>query len=160
MQSSTAAPFSLFPREEDEASSSIAVSAPNPDTYDTGGAGSRSGSPDRRGWRATLIPVEEDSTYGTMGASSIEPEIRGTGQDTEDLDPRYAKRLDAKRFFVVGRVFALLWHENAGESNTRRGGYIDRTTVGRFGSRTFSQIRRMAVVNERKGYCVCIPIHT
>lgn len=104
-----------------------------------------------------LVPVEEDSAVSTVGAPSIEPEIRGTEKECEDLDPRYFKRPDAKKFFVVGRVFALLWHENAGES---REGYIDYTTEGRYGSRVFSHIRRMAVVIERKGYCVCIPIHT
>jgi hypothetical protein len=110
--------------------------------------------------RPSLIPVEEDSEVSAVGAPSIEPDIRGTEKEREDLDPRYVKRSDAKKFFVVGRVFALLWHENAGEGQTDREGYIDHTTEGRFGSRVFSHIRRMAVVIERKGYCVCIPIHT
>jgi hypothetical protein len=110
--------------------------------------------------RSSLVPVEEDSTVSTVGAPSIEPEIRGTEKECEDLDPRYFKRSDAKKFFTVGRVFALLWHENAGEDRTGREGYIDYTTEGRYGSRVFSHIRRMAVVIERKGYCVCIPIHT
>jgi hypothetical protein len=110
--------------------------------------------------RFSLIPAEEDSEASAVGAPSIEPEIRGTEKESEDLDPRYVKRSDARKFFVVGRVFALLWHENAGEGQTGREGYIDHTTEGRFGSRVFSHIRRMAVVIERKGYCVCIPIHT
>ena len=110
--------------------------------------------------RPSLPPVEEDCTVSTVGAPSIEPDIKGTEKECEDLDPRYFKRSDARKFFVVGRVFALLWHENAGEGQAGREGYMDYTTEGRYGSRVFSHIRRMAVVKERRGYCVCIPIHT
>jgi hypothetical protein len=102
--------------------------------------------------------VEEDSA---VGAPSIDPDIRGTEEDREDLDPRYSKRPDAKKFFVVGRVFALLWHESAGEGKPgAEPSLVEHTTIGRYGQRVFSHIRRMAVVRERGGYCVCIPINT
>jgi hypothetical protein len=102
--------------------------------------------------------IEEDSA---VGAPSVEPDIRGTEEDREDLDPRYFKRRDAKKFFVVGRVFALLWHESAGEGRPgAEHSLVEYTTPGRYGQRVFSHIRRMAVVRERGGYCVCIPINT
>ena len=143
---------------------------PNPaDQYDPS-------RPLPRPGRLSLVPVKEDSmvstvstdsmvstdsTVSTARKSSIEPDIRSTENDMESLDPRYVKRHDAKKFFVVGRVFAFLWHESAGEGYPGREGHIDQTTTeGRFGSRVFSHIRRMAVVKERHGYCVCIPIHT
>jgi hypothetical protein len=86
-------------------------------------------------------------SYTTLSSGS-QHRYAPTEKEIEDLDPRYVKRSDAKKFFVVGRVFALLWHENARESRI-----INLTTEGKFGS-------RVAVVMERKGYCVCIPIHT
>ena len=116
----------------------------------------RSGSGVRR---PTIGPVaEEDSP---VAAPSIDPDIRGTEEDRENLDPRYSKRPDARKFFVVGRVFALLWHESAGDGKPgAEPSLVEHITVGRYGQRVFSHIRRMAVVRERGGYCVCIPINT
>ena len=103
--------------------------------------------------------VEEDSAV--VAAPSIDPDIRGTEEDRENLDPRYSKRPDARKFFVVGRVFALLWHESAGDGKPgAEPSFVEHITVGRYGQRVFSHIRRMAVVKERGGYCVCIPINT
>jgi hypothetical protein len=82
-----------------------------------------------------------------------------TRRDTLERKP-LRQRLDAKSFFTVGRVFALLWQESAREGEPVREGYINHTTQGRYGERVFSHIRRMAVVKERQGYCVCIPINT
>jgi hypothetical protein len=122
----------------------------------TGFGAARSGPRVRRPTIESV--VEEDSA---VGAPSIDPDIRGTEKDQEDLDPRYYKRQDAKKFFVVGRVFALLWHESAGEGKPgAEPSSFEHTTLGRYGQRVFSHIRRMAVVRERQGYCVCIPINT
>lgn len=95
---------------------------------------------------------------------SIVPDIRGSDDrddQEEELDPRYYKRPDAKKFFVQGRVFALLWHESAGESSP--GDDLStaiHSTKGKHGERIFSHIRRMAVVREGHGYCVCVSINT
>jgi hypothetical protein len=104
-------------------------------------------------------PPEDDPPF--IGALSIEPDIRGSSGDHEELDPRYHRRVDAKSFFVPGRVFALLWHESAGDSKPgSMWSFGAHTTRGRFGETIFSHIRRMVVVKERHGYCVCIPINT
>jgi hypothetical protein len=95
---------------------------------------------------------------------SIVPDIRGS-KDLDDLheklDPKYKKRPNAKKFFAEGRVFALLWHQTASESKNRLdlsdAQYSD---VGKFGERVFSHIQRMAVVREKHGYCICVPINT
>jgi Cdc37 Hsp90 binding domain len=108
----------------------------------------------RPGPRMRRSAIEEDSAPEAL---SINPDIRGTEEDRESLDLGYSKRLDAKRFFVVGRVFALLWHEGAGEGKPDK---AFSTPVGRHGQRAFSHTRRMVVVRERWGYCVCIPINT
>lgn len=94
-------------------------------------------------------------------------DIRGTGEEHEELDHRYRKRPDAKKFFVVGRVFAMLWHEGVGD---KKGGHIsqvERFKVerynrkrGKYNEEVFSHIRRMVVVRNRHGYCWCIPINT
>ena len=105
-------------------------------------------------------------------------DIRGTTNDREKLDPRYRKRPDAADFFCRGRVFALLWHENAespradkdienredelGDLFARSEGRQGQTlfTRGPFGEYIYSHIRRMVVVKELYGYSWCIPINT
>lgn len=70
------------------------------------------------------------------------------------LDPNYTRRRDAKKFFRVGRIFALLWHEPAGSD----GG----SATSFRGENVYSNIRRMAVVkaNHVHGACWAVPIHT
>jgi len=67
----------------------------------------------------------------------------------------------------VGRVFSVLWHEGLSETakapNTSRDTYISKNgpvSVGRFGEMIYSTVRRMVVVREGKGFCVCIQINT
>lgn len=95
---------------------------------------------------------------------SIVPDIRGSkdlDDEQETLDPKYYKRPRAKKFFAEGRVFALLWHQTASESSTGLDLSDARySTDGRFGERVFSHIQRMAVVREKHGYCICVPINT
>jgi hypothetical protein len=98
-----------------------------------------------------------------MDNLSVVPDIHGTddGDDQqEELDLRYYKRPNANKFFARGRVFALLWHESAGESRPADdlSDAVEYTT-SKYGKRVFAHIRRMAVVRERHGYCVCVPIN-
>jgi hypothetical protein len=130
------------------------------------------------GRRPTLGSVDEDprpdiqsDTNSQAGDVSIvdaaQLDIRGNGEEREELDHRYQKRTDAKKFFVVGRVFAMLWHEGAGD---KKGGHLsqaERFNVGRYNKKkgkyneeVYSHIRRMVVVKQRHGYCWCVPINT
>jgi hypothetical protein len=84
---------------------------------------------------------------------------QGTPGDLETLDPRYKRQKDPARFFCVGKVFAILWHENVGQSNQEPGPNVI-TSQGRFGERVFSHIRRMIVIRDRYGYCWCVGINT
>jgi hypothetical protein len=84
--------------------------------------------------------------------------IRGTTGRQEALDASYFKRERAADFFVQGRVFALLWHEAAGESDNDRVSEI--SFPGRFDEPIISHIRRMVVIREGHGNCWAIPINT
>lgn len=72
------------------------------------------------------------------------------------LDPRYTIK-DAS-FYTEGRVFALLFTENApqGQILPRQGGIFD----GPRGQALYSSVRRMVVVRKRVGYCICVSINT
>jgi hypothetical protein len=61
-------------------------------------------------------------------------------------------RGEANRFFVKGRVFAMLWAETASATiqQARRGTENTAITTGRFGEQVFSQIRRFVVVRANK----------
>ncbi|CAO2655104.1 Nn.00g101680.m01.CDS01 [Neocucurbitaria sp. VM-36] len=71
----------------------------------------------------------------------------------EQLDPSYRMRTraEAPGFFVIGRVFAILWSEPAPSTaflNTSHSAY----TIGRFGENVYSTIRRFIVVQARRGF--------
>ena len=107
------------------------------------------------------------SNQGSRDSTQSVIEIKGTAGDTDCLDPRYRRQKDPATFFVVGRVFAILWHENVGLSNKEPGPEVERintlrgnNSIGRYGERVFSHIRRMIVVRRRYGYCWCIAINT
>jgi hypothetical protein len=117
--------------------------------------------------------VNEDSrqTWSISSQSPPNPptviekdyDIRGDGSEQEELDHRYYVRTDGGKFFKIGRVFAMLWHEGAGDP---KGGHLSNkehfrpVKAGKYGERVYSHILRMAVVRVRHGYCWCIPIHT
>ena len=119
--------------------------------------------------RSTLDSVDEhpgpdlrSQTTSQAGDASIADysllDIRGNGEEREELDHRYQKRTDAKRFFAIGRVFAMLFHEGAGDV---KGGHLSQAVPFRkYNQEVYSHIRRMVVVRERHGYCWCIPINT
>ncbi|KAJ5093543.1 hypothetical protein N7456_009404 [Penicillium angulare] len=102
----------------------------------------------------TLARQATDPTYEN-------PE-RGDEHDT--LDPRYKRQAEPRRFFRVGRVFSMLWHENAGFHGTimsqKAPGSGREYTKGKFQEPIYSSIRRMVVIKEQKGCCWCIPITT
>lgn len=85
--------------------------------------------------------------------------INETPGQREELDASYFKREHAARFFILGRVFALLWHQAAGESGNDRFSE-DLSHSGRFDERIISHIRRMVVIREGHGKCWAIPINT
>jgi hypothetical protein len=94
-------------------------------------------------------------------------EVRGQYQsqlaDTELLDPNYILRSDARTFFSAGRVFSMMFHENLGlkHGDPRITNYDPRyVTKGPKDEYIYSHIRRMAVIRQRHGYCICVPINS
>ncbi|KAJ5845833.1 hypothetical protein EN45_096080 [Penicillium chrysogenum] len=90
--------------------------------------------------------------------------IPGSNGEREMLDPRYKRQSDPRRFFRVGRVFSMLWHENAGWHGTVRSEKVSPSsspfTRGKYQEPIYSSIRRMVVVKEQRGCCWCVPITT
>ncbi|KAK5948399.1 hypothetical protein OHC33_010573 [Knufia fluminis] len=93
------------------------------------------------------------------------------GERMKRLSPHYKVPENGARFFVQGRVFALLWHESEGQRPQRKGDETDELTApedadnlgknrvkGSYGVIIFSHIRRMVVIKNRKGYCWCLPV--
>ncbi|KAJ5795974.1 uncharacterized protein N7518_004514 [Penicillium psychrosexuale] len=97
---------------------------------------------------------------------SLEPAyvIPGSSGEHDTLDPRYKRQSDPRRFFRVGRVFSMLWHENAGWHGTIVSEKLPPSsspfTRGKYQEPIYSSIRRMVVVKEQKGCCWCVPITT
>ncbi|KAI2731698.1 hypothetical protein CBS147354_807 [Penicillium roqueforti] len=90
--------------------------------------------------------------------------IPGSSSEHDTLDPRYKRQSDPRRFFRVGRVFSMLWHENAGWHGTIVSEKLPSSsspfTRGKYQEPIYSSIRRMVVVKEQKGCCWCVPITT
>ncbi|KAI3296487.1 hypothetical protein DTO002I6_3251 [Penicillium roqueforti] len=90
--------------------------------------------------------------------------IPGRSSEHDTLDPRYKRQSDPRRFFRVGRVFSMLWHENAGWHGTIVSEKLPSSsspfTRGKYQEPIYSSIRRMVVVKEQKGCCWCVPITT
>ncbi|KAJ4374888.1 hypothetical protein N0V83_001966 [Neocucurbitaria cava] len=71
----------------------------------------------------------------------------------DQLDASYRMRTgqEASRFFVEGRIFSMLYVENAAET-AQFGRDADAYTVVRFGEFAHSTIRRFVVVEVRRGF--------
>ncbi|KAJ9605758.1 hypothetical protein H2200_009607 [Cladophialophora chaetospira] len=111
----------------------------------------------------------QEPTYGSalgLPSTASMPQSLVTPKDTEHpsvkLDPRFEKRPSA--YYRVGRVFAVVWHENhsANPPATSRYTYTSNphTSVDRFGEKVYTTVRRMVVVRAGHGFCVCIQINT
>ncbi|KAF4235240.1 hypothetical protein CNMCM6805_008176 [Aspergillus fumigatiaffinis] len=95
--------------------------------------------------------------------------IRGEsgGMYESPLDWRYQVQRLPSEFFIVGRVFAILWHEGRGQQGTVISDFHsqgrstqNQFTRGRFGEEIFSGIRRMVVVKAMNQCAWCVPITT
>lgn len=124
----------------------------------------------------------------TVTVHNREPPIQITGQKEEagprldflDDDFKYKDVLydsfklrtsrEAQAFFVKGRVFAMVWHENAGSATNPRKTEMSesldkpfhRHTLNKDGIVIFSHIRHFVIVKARlkDRYCWAIPINT
>ncbi|APA05264.1 hypothetical protein sscle_01g000340 [Sclerotinia sclerotiorum 1980 UF-70] len=84
--------------------------------------------------------------------------------NTGTLDPRYQVHAGLREndFWIVGRVFMVLWTEPAqpkvpAQGGTRNGSHFSTTYLGQ---QAYSEIRRFVVVLKQHGSSICCPIHT
>ncbi|KAL1964448.1 hypothetical protein VTN77DRAFT_7006 [Rasamsonia byssochlamydoides] len=77
-------------------------------------------------------------------------------EDRALLDPRY--ELQDEGYFEFGKVFAVLWHQNAGARGKHQSS--DTLTSGKYGEKIYSSIRRMVVVKNFHGHSWCLAIFT
>jgi hypothetical protein len=81
---------------------------------------------------------------------------------TRSLFPSFQVRSDAKRYFKVGKVFLILWSENAGEptNGTVATAWHPGIVLNQLGERVFSKVRRFVVIREGAKWCHALPIST
>ena len=82
--------------------------------------------------------------------------LLGSEGEAEKLFKTFRKRDNPRNFFTLGKVFRVLWVDPAGESATIVSSL--ETTVGKYGERVFSKVRRFVVVREGETYCSALPI--
>ncbi|KAF1832453.1 hypothetical protein BDW02DRAFT_425060 [Decorospora gaudefroyi] len=87
--------------------------------------------------------------------------ITGTSGPAEALDSTYFVRTgnDARRFFIVGRVFAMLYSDAVGNTASINGN-DDAYSAIRFGEQVYSNIRRFVVVKVCQGFVYACGITT
>jgi hypothetical protein len=72
--------------------------------------------------RGSDLQSDTNSQAGDVSIlDAAEPDIRGDGGDHEELDHRYYRGPGGKEFFIVGRVFAMLWYQSVGG---KKGGHL------------------------------------
>lgn len=77
---------------------------------------------------------------------------------TRKLFPSFKIRKNGKKYFRVGRIFLVLWSENAGGTVATR--YEPGIVLNHLGERVFSKVRRFLVIREGANFCHALPINT
>jgi hypothetical protein len=110
-----------------------------------------------------------DGTTQGVGPNLL---VISDNQERNELHASYKVRKgrEAEMFFVKGRVFAMVWHENVGipakSNKTETSKVLDkpfhRFTLNADGVTIFSHIRRFVIVKAKtkRRYCLAIPIHS
>lgn len=126
----------------------------------------RSNDGRRQAMGPNLHPVGEDENtqagrFPTIGGQQ-NADFRGGKQtkswDPERLDPSYQLRRDPMLFFVGGKVFMMLWHENYTSNKEPGPKELEWVTTGPKGERIYTKVLRMIVFQQNHGYCWCVPI--
>ncbi|KOC13425.1 hypothetical protein AFLA70_35g004421 [Aspergillus flavus AF70] len=128
-------------------------------------------SPDYTRGTNGYTPAANATSNGQFIHQNIPPPVTSGPTANETLDDRYQVQTNPKRFFKVGRVFAVVWHEGMGNAAPLKGGSkslatkslaSDRElmTVGKFGTKIYTDIRRMVVFKEQAQCAWCFPVHT
>jgi hypothetical protein len=112
---------------------------------------------DPRNSVATLnLAPEQPTPESSLGQTRTSRQSRGGRNEIrETLFPDY--KIHPAKFFVVGRVFLVLWSEPGGGAGTVVSKF---EVLNQFNERVFSKVRRFVVVREGAQYCSALPIST
>ncbi|ERF75812.1 hypothetical protein EPUS_01642 [Endocarpon pusillum Z07020] len=106
-------------------------------------------------------PAPRPSSLDTRSPPSNPPATRpAAAAEGNRLSPtRFIERQgkSMEKFFVRGRVLAMLWHENAGSRGTQ---LSEASRRGPYQQDIITKTRRMVLVKKMHGFSWCIPIHT
>ncbi|OQN98508.1 hypothetical protein B0A48_15769 [Cryoendolithus antarcticus] len=91
--------------------------------------------------------------YGKLVATESE-------DNEEFLDPAYRVRKQATKFFVLGKVFLVLWAEPASANSFVTRLYTGGVIPGRHKERIFTKVRRFVVIRAGDRSCSALPILT
>jgi hypothetical protein len=96
-------------------------------------------------------------TFGGRENAQIKPNSQKI--DPEPLDPNY-KLQNGRQFFHKGRVFSVMYPEPRGINPNQQGQRANDPNVvtGLKGEESYCHIRRFAVIRQRHGYSICVPI--
>ncbi len=100
-------------------------------------------------WTPTTNRRAQDATMPPL------PEADTPKDTTATLDRRYSVRESS--FYKVGKVFAVLWHENYSRIPATSASLREKWTKP---ESIYKPVRRMVVVRAEKGFSVCIQINT
>lgn len=103
--------------------------------------------------KITPAPLSKEGISSHMNLLS-------TDGEAERLFKGFRRREQPRKFFMVGKVFRVLWSEPAGESNTLVTALEPGTSVGRFGEPVYSKVRRFVVIRAGDNYCGALSIVT
>ena len=110
---------------------------------------------------AQMRPVQTPGPRSRHDSSNTEAPRRNStrGNQTQAAESRYT--IHHSDFFVVGRVFALRWHEGHTSGATQAPGPRDTRASdwSRYGQ-AYTTTRRMVVVHTKRGRCWCAPVTT
>jgi hypothetical protein len=113
--------------------------------------------------RSPSDSTEEDRRSDSTTTAPSNPRISAAQfEDPERLDPKYQLQ-NGRTFFVRGRVFAMMFPEPRAEKRNQLDTGPDDSRFGimRHGEEViFAHIKRFAVIRERAGHCLCVPINS
>ena len=112
------------------------------------------------------VPAMSSVPAGPVPISRVKGEDTVADLPSDRLDPRFILR--ESMFYRLGRVFAVVWHdewsEKAQNPTSSRYTYTSNNdgamSIGRFGVKIHTTVRRMVVVRQGHGFCVCIQVNT
>ncbi|KAL3452806.1 hypothetical protein BJX65DRAFT_154895 [Aspergillus insuetus] len=117
-------------------------------------------------------PAPEDHQQRTGGSIRIHPGHPNRVSTQGELDPRMSVVRDSEEFqlsvpgyvvqdldyFVTGKVFSILWHENDGRDGRANNTHVSNGPLfrGRYNQAIYSTIRRMVVLRAFGQYSWCL----